>query len=145
MKITQFQLFQDIKVLKPSKCSYPSESDVTKFVAKKLKITPNDQLSICIRNQLRCYKKKMQQQDPKHSNNRENFGDPCLIVIDTDDYEQALYEEKIDSTTKIQRKSFQCIGNKMRRERTQPIVDLLDNFTKENELTINELFGYQHR
>ena len=54
----QSQLFQDIKVLKPSKYSYPSESDVTKFVAKKLKVPANDQLNICIRNQLRCYKKK---------------------------------------------------------------------------------------
>ena len=130
MKVTQQELFNFIKAEKPNMMTYTKENDMVAFIAKTLHIKENDELKECIKKQIMLCKQQTNEMHKKSADKRTAVGDPSLVVIDSDEFEPATEPQMVDTPPPVKknRKNFHELGNRMKRERTQSIADMLNKF-----------------
>lgn len=148
MKLTQEQLFDIIKDLKPDKFKLPELGVLTNRVATILEVKPCNNLHARMKVLLKDFKRHQNIKSRKSSLDRTKILDST--VLDSDDYqENDSVEMSIENQSvppKKNRKEFHDLSNRMKRDRTQPIADLLSEYVESEGLTMSELLGYlMHR
>ena len=130
--------------MKPTQFKYPDDN-VFDAVAKKLRIKSIDNLELIMKTQRKWLKQKNSSKQNVSSSERGDMkDDQNEIIVDTDDFEQDDDNSTNLSSSKVRRKEFWELENKMQRARTDNLLKILYNFLEDegNSLTVMEVLGY---
>lgn len=130
--------------MKPTQFKYPDDN-VFDAVAKKLRIKSIDNLELIMKTQMKSLKQKnSSQQNVSSSECADMKDDQNEIIVNTDDFEQDDDNSTNLSSSKVRRKEFGELENKMQRARTDNLLKILYNFLEDegNSLTVMEVLGY---
>lgn len=110
-------------------------------ICSHLKIKYSKELETKVKNEVRSYKKQREKLHKKQDLSTEYLE---RVVIKAEDFEYDLTDLDSPVMTKKMRKPFHELGKKMKRERSQKLVDAIYSFIEEEDssLTVNELLGY---
>ena len=153
MKLTEEEVFSIIKELKPTQFKLPDVNQLTNHFAKLLKIEPSNKLSNEIKIQLKNFKRKQQSQAHKGSQCRPiTTSSNNNFVLDSKDFEplKENHDENLPEPKAKRRKSFQELGQRMMRNRTDELLETLKDFIAsesndvkiDNTLSLNQVLGY---
>ena len=124
---------------------YPDINSVVSMVSATMKIPESDKLKSVLKVQLNTFK-RMAQSNRRDSVTTTMADDENEIVIDSDSYSSTEVVAQVSNSTTdntVIRKAFVHLGQRMQRQRTQHIVDLLNDFVtkEEGKLTMSQLLG----
>ena len=144
MKLSEAQLFDQIKLLKPSPNRLPTVEVILDYVSKELNLPANEELFDIIKLQLRYYKQKASQLQKQKGTERGSLGDPAKIVIDTAVIDNTVFNETPEPEKKKRKtKHFDDLKKRQLLKRTQAIWDEIQicKFAEQEEVPEWRLLG----
>ena len=144
MKLSEAQLFDQIKLLKPSSNRLPTVEVILDYVSKELNLPANEELFDIIKLQLQNYKRKASQLQKQKGSERSSLGDPAKIVIDTAVIDDTVFNETPEPERKKRRKKhFDDLKKRQLLKRTQAIWDEIQicKFAEQEEVSEWRILG----